>query len=126
MENLLEYESQRKKEISENRKKYGNYTQEERAKRKEERPVFHCKQCGKVITGRGKVFCSIDCMTEFQREESGTEIATVIEKAKSCTTLVELAKCFNLTDNGIKKRLKTAGKLQEVKDILMKNKKNRS
>ena len=123
MENLLEYESQRKKEISENKKKYGKYTNEEREKRMEKRPVFYCKQCGKIITGRGKVFCSIECMTAYQREKSGIEIDKVVAKAKDCTTLIELAKYFNLTDNGIKKRLKTAGKLQEVKDILSKNKK---
>lgn len=119
MENLLEMESKRKSEILENRKKYGCYTKEERLLRQKEkeRNKRFCKVCGKEITGKGKYFCSTKCMVEYQQKNSGVSVDDIIEKSKTVSSFVELAKCFNMSDNGIKKRLKTAGKL----DIVRKN-----
>lgn len=117
IENLLEQEAKRKAEILENRKKNGNYTKEERLERQKqkEKNKKYCKTCGNEIHGRGKTFCSVKCMIEYQQKNSGVAVDDIIEKSKIVSSFVELAKCFNMSDNGIRKRLKTAGKLDVVR-----------
>ena len=124
-ENLLRFEETRKREIKENRIKQGKYTEEERKNLK--RPVKRfCKQCGKIITGKGKIFCSLECMTQFQRERSGFSIEDIVKKAEKCKTLIELGKSFGVTDSAIKKRLKTSGEYERVKQTLAGNKKKKT
>lgn len=124
IENLLEYEAKRKEDILANRKKYGNYTKEERIERQKQKEKKYCKNCGHEINGRGKMFCSVKCMTEYQQKISGVSVEDIIEKAKIASSFVELGKYFNMTDNGIKKRLKTSGKLEIVRKYINTNKRD--
>jgi len=126
MENLLKFEEERKKEIIENRIKWYGTSDKHYKKIKQELPkeIKYCKQCGNEITKNGKQFCSVNCMNEYQRQQTGFNIDDIINKAKICNNLTDLAKCFNITTNGIKKRLKTFNKLEEVKQILNNNKKD--
>jgi len=119
IENLLRYEEERKNEILENRKKYRSSPVKEKKKE-----IKYCSQCGKPITGNGTKFCSVECMVNYQREKSGILIEDVIEKSKECKSICELARYFNLSDNGLKKRLRSVNKLEEVKENLNKNKKD--
>lgn len=128
LENLLRFEKARREEILENRKKYGAHSAEEIIKRKKEKEaeklknIRYCVQCGKRIEGRGEKFCSVKCMTKYQREHSKYSIEDVIKKATECTSIVKLASYFGVSDKGLVKRLKNEKKLDVVKEILNKNK----
>lgn len=124
MENLLKFEEQRKQEIKDNQLKWCG----EIGKRKElkEKEIKYCKKCGNEIKGRGKIFCSTKCMIEYEREQTGYDVEDIIKKAYECSSLEELGRCFNITGAGVKKRLKSCNKLDEVKQILNSNKKDYS
>lgn len=130
LENLLKFEKERKEEIIENRKKYGIYSAEEILRRKKEREekkkqnTRYCVQCGKMITGKGMKFCSVECSTKYQREHSKYSIEDVLKKAEECSSIVKLASYFGISDKGLTKRLKNEKKLDIVKEILNKNKKS--
>lgn len=120
MENLLKYEEERKEQIKLNKIKYGVVRKTE----KKEVVYKICEECGKEFLGKGKKFCSIKCLTEYQRKQSGRNIEDIVEKAKQCKTFVELGKAFNISDRGVKKRLLSANRYEEVKKILDSNKKD--
>lgn len=117
LENLIEYEEKRKEEIQKNKEQYI-------PKVKKEKIIKYCKNCGKPIQGKGKMFCSVQCSTEYLRKHSKISINDIIEESKKCSSLLELAKKCNISFTGIKKRLQKEGKFDEVKKNLEKNKKD--
>ena len=120
MENLLEFEKRRKEEIYNNKIKYGEIPNPNKLKK--EKVIKYCKQCGKLIEGKGNVFCSTKCMNEYNKIRQKVKTEDIILKANECSSLLELSKYFNLSDSGIKKRLKQEGKYEEVKEIFENNK----
>ena len=120
MENLLEFEKRRKEEIYNNKIKYGEIPNPNKLKK--EKVIKYCKQCGKLIEGKGNVFCSTKCMNEYNKIRQKVKTEDIILKANECSSLLELSKYFNLSDSGIKKRLKQEGKYEEVKEIIENNK----
>lgn len=121
MENLLEFEKRRKEEIYNNKIKYGEISNPNKVKK--EKVIKYCKQCGKPIEGKGNVFCSVKCMNEYNKMHQEVKTEDIILKANECSSLLELSKYINLSDNGIKKRLKQEGKYEEVKQVIENNKK---
>lgn len=117
IENLLEYESKRKEEIIKNKVKYGKVTKAI----KKECDIKYCEQCGKPIEGRGKKFCSLKCLSDYKKANETIKTETIVKESKNCKSLLELAKHFNMSDNGIKKRLKRDGKFEEVRKNLKNN-----
>lgn len=124
MENLLKFEKERQKEIEENRLKWEGDVGKRKVKKDNE--TIYCKQCGKEIKGRGKIFCCVDCMTEYQRSKKTYGTEDIVQKSYDCSSFRELGRLFNITDNAIKKRLRNAGMLNEVTEILKTNKKDYS
>ena len=127
LENLLKFEEERKKEIIENRiRLYGSPEKRDRTIKKESKQkiILYCKNCGKIITRKGKTFCSIDCSTEYQRKERPYTNEDIIEASKKCSSVTELSKIFNITCSAIKKRLRKINKFEEVKKNLDTNKKD--
>jgi len=88
--------------------------------RTQEIEVKVCKNCGKEFIGRGKYFCSVECMNDYQRNNKYNK-EDILEKSKTCHSLIELGKLYNITDNGIKKQLKRLNILDEVKNNFKKN-----
>lgn len=123
MENLLKYEEERKEQIKLNKIKYSIIRKTEK-KEPKQKEIIYCKICGNPIEGKGKYFCSVKCLTEYQRGQKPYTNEDIIEKSKECTTLEELGRCFGITGAGIKKRMKNINKLEEVKNNLNLNKKD--
>jgi len=122
LQNLIEFEKGKKEEIIKNRKKLINSYN--KIKDKKIKLKKYCEFCGKEINGNGKKFCSVECMIEYERQNSGYDIEEVIEKSKSCHSMIELAQYFNVTTNAIKNRLKKDNSYEKVKQNLNNNKKN--
>ena len=114
IENLIKFEEKNKYE-------------KEEIKSREKKVLRFCKQCGKEIKSKkAKYFCCIDCANEYQRSNQKYTIDDIVEAAKACSNFCELGRCFSITDAGVKKRLKNAGKINEVRNLLNNNKKKYS
>lgn len=115
---LKEKEEKRSEEIYANNIKYGKISKHIK-KEKEKR---YCEICGNEITGRGKRFCSCECFAESQRA-STYDKDKILEQSKTVSSLIELGKIYDISDNAIKKHLKRLGIFEEcVNNFISKRK----
>lgn len=81
----------------------------------------YCEQCGNEIIGKGKRFCSTKCCEEYNRQNKYDK-DKLLEDCKRVTSMIQLGKLYNITDNAIKKQLKRLEIFEEVKKIIKENK----
>ena len=109
---LKERENVRRQEIEETKMRWG----EIRKTTKVDRTKI-CQYCGKSYKGRGEKYCSRQCASKASTKNNIT-IKQIYDAAKETTSLIQLGKKFNMTDNGIRKILTKLGILEDVKNIL--------
>lgn len=117
MEELKKNEAKRKEEIYQNKIYWGEIPKGVRKERK----IKYCEVCGKEIKKGAKRFCSYECSYKASRNNNYTK-EQLLSDCEKVTSLVQLGKMYNVTDNAIKKQLKRLGILETVKDIFRKNK----
>lgn len=108
---LLLREEIRKKELLKKIEKNKHIVKEKNKK--------FCLQCGKEINGRGEKYCSNECAHIASQKKYITK-EEILNAAQTVSSLIQLGKIFNMTDNGIRKWLIKYNILNDVKNILKK------
>lgn len=70
-----------------------------------EKPKRCCLFCGEELNDRQVSFCSYNCQRSFNRRNVPTK-EELIKTIKSKTSLLQVAKHYNISDNGVRKWLK--------------------
>lgn len=110
---LLKREERCKEEILSNKYYWGEL------RKTDSKPLKKCMMCGKEYKGRGEKYCSKECANKSAQKMNITK-EQLLTAATTTSSLIQLGKLFNMTDNGIRKWLVRYDILDEVKKILKK------
>lgn len=110
---LLEREKRRKEEILANKYYWGEL------RKTTPKPHKKCLICGKEFKGRGEKYCSKECANKAAQKMNITK-EQLLTAATTVSSLIQLGKLFNMTDNGIRKWLIKYDILDETKKIFKK------
>ena len=117
IELLKEREKERDIQIYRNHLKNGDIRKTGERKVKEKK---YCQVCGEEILGRGEKYCSYECAKKaLLRSKYNKE--KLIEDSKTVKSVVELGKLYGVSDNAIRKHLKSFGILEECKNNFIRN-----